>query len=206
MPGRTPFGTSVVKRWPSSSLNRSCWPGFAPGGQMSVRGATMVAARRRASGAAQSLCPVVLGGPAGTVPHVSRWGASRGSRARGASSAAFFRQPFQAPRPGDAAALRPFLSRVRDFGGGVDPSPAVPRAVERSKAPIHGGIADGRCISSAAAVTAELRPSALPHTASAPPRPSVEPPSDAPRAEQPRRRRSGAATTTKWPSARSRCR
>ena len=42
MPGRTPFGTSVVNRWPSSSLNRSCWPGFAPGGQMRVRGATMV--------------------------------------------------------------------------------------------------------------------------------------------------------------------
>ncbi len=42
MPGLTPFGTSVVKRWPSSSLKRSCWPGFAPGGQMRVRGATMV--------------------------------------------------------------------------------------------------------------------------------------------------------------------
>ena len=42
MPGRTPFGTSVVKRWPSSSLKRSCWPGLAPGGQIRVRGATML--------------------------------------------------------------------------------------------------------------------------------------------------------------------
>jgi hypothetical protein len=41
---------------------------------------------------------------------------------------------------------------------------------------MRGGIADGRCISSAAAVTAELRPSALPQTASAPPRPPASPP------------------------------
>ena len=34
MPGRTPFGTSVVKRWPSSSLKRSCWPGLPPAGRL----------------------------------------------------------------------------------------------------------------------------------------------------------------------------
>ena len=41
---------------------------------------------------------------------------------------------------------------------------------------MRGGIADGRCISSAAAVTAELRPSALPQTAFEPPRPPASPP------------------------------
>ena len=78
MPGRTPFGTSVVKRWPSSSLNNSCWPGLAPGGQMSVRGGTMVAARRRRLGAAQLLAAAF--GFSGPVPR-SRCGASRGTHA-----------------------------------------------------------------------------------------------------------------------------
>ena len=186
MPGRTPFGTSVVNRWPSSSLNRSCWPGFAPGGQMRVRGATILRL---------FWCPVKLQQP---------WN----PRERASVPRARRRRFGAALPPGEAAlslemAILPSRPRRRRSRGPVAGRPHSCGTKQGAHArgncrwPLHQQ--RRRCDSRASALSAA--PNGLRASAA-----TSEPTPDAQRPPTPRRRRRGAAQRQQWPSARSRCR